>query len=148
MATWIFKCDPKLYCLSDRLADPNNTISWLVTRYKNEIQPGDTVLLMQGGPQRAILAVMRVDQAPQEMEGLVSEQTYWVRRNTERRCRVLGTITQRVNLPIAELKGVEGLEHLSILKGFQQGTNFKVRDAEAEILLRMVQERHSLLSQG
>jgi EVE domain len=138
MATWIFKCDPKLYRLSDRLSDPNNMISWLVTKYRNEIQPSDMVFLMETGPKRAILAVMRVDEAPQEREELESEQTYWVSRDTERRCRVLGTITKRVDLPIEELKGVEGLEHLSILEGFQQGTNFKVTEAEAEILLKMV----------
>ncbi len=138
MATWIFKCDPKLYRLSDRLADPNNPISWLVTKYKNDIQPGDTVFLMETGPKRSILAVMRVDESPQELEELESEQTYWVSRDTERRCRIRGTITKRVDLPIEELKGVEGLEHLSILEGFQQGTNFKVTEAEAEILLRMV----------
>ena len=48
MATWIIKCDPKVYRLSDRLSDPNNTITWLVTRYKNDIQPGDIVFLRSG----------------------------------------------------------------------------------------------------
>ena len=107
MATWIFKCDPKLYRLSDRLADPNNAISWLVTKYKNDIQPGDTVFLMETGPKRSILAIMRVDESPQELEELESEQAYWVSRDTERRCRIRGTIIKRVDLPIEELKGVE-----------------------------------------
>jgi hypothetical protein len=109
-----------------------------VTRYKKDIQPGDTVFLMECGPKRAILAVMRVEEAPRDREELESEQAYWVSRVTERRCRVLGTITKRVNLPVDELKSVEGLSTLSILKGYQQGTNFKVSDAEAAILLRMV----------
>src|SRR5262245_54481687 len=45
MAFWIFKCDPKRYRLSDRLMDPNPEITWMVTRYKKEIAPGDTVFL-------------------------------------------------------------------------------------------------------
>jgi hypothetical protein len=138
MASWIFKCDPKLYRLSDRLSDPNDSISWLVTRYKKDIMPGDTVFLMETGPKRAILAVMRVDEAPQERAELEHEQAYWENRDAETRCRVLGTIIKRVDLPIERLKSVEALNELSILEGFQQGTNFKVTEAEAEILLRMV----------
>ena len=138
MAFWIFKCDPKLYRLSERLSYPSNTISWRVTRYKNDIMPGDTVFLMDTGPKRAILALMRVDEGPQERPELESEQVHWTDRDTETRFRVLGTITKRVNLPIEEIKAVEELKELSILHGVQQGTNFKVTEAEAEILLRMV----------
>ena len=51
---------------------------------------------------------------------------------------VLNEILGIVDLPIEELKGVEGPKQLSILQGFQQGTNFKVTEAEAEILVQMV----------
>src|SRR5438128_1247081 len=112
MAYWIFKCDPKLYRLSDRLSDSNNTITWLVTRYKKDISPGDTVFLMETGPKRAILAIVHVDEGPQNRRELEFEQTYWVNRDTEIRCRILGTITKRLELPIEELKTVERLKEL------------------------------------
>ena len=76
MGFWIFKCDPRRYRLSDRVADPNPTITWLVTRYKKEIVPGDTIFLMETGPRRCIRAIMRVDLGPQEMGELESEQMY------------------------------------------------------------------------
>lgn len=138
MAFWIFKCDPKRYCLSDRLMDPNPEITWTVTRYKKEIAPGDTVFLMESGPKRAIRAVIRVNTAPAEMVELETEQTHWAERDTATKCRVKSTITDRINLPVAELESAPGLENLSIFHGVQQGTNFRVSDAEGEILLSLV----------
>jgi hypothetical protein len=139
MAFWIFKCDPKRYRLSDRLMDPNPQITWMVTRYKKEIDPGDTVFLLEAGPMRTFRAVMRVDTAPAEMGEMESEQMHLVERDTETKCRVKGTITHRVGLPVAELEEVPGLENLSIFHGVQKGTNFRVSDAEGEILMSLVE---------
>jgi len=139
MAFWIFKCDPKRYRLSERIADPNPGISWLVTRYKNLIAPGDTVFLMEAGPRRSIRAVMRVDSGPADMSELEAEQEYWAERDTATRCRVRGTITHRVDLPAEELQSVPGLESLSIFRGVQQGTNFRVTDSEGDVLLSLAQ---------
>ena len=143
MSFWIFKCDPKRYRLNDRMADPNPALSWLVTRYKKVIVPGDTALLMETGPRRAIRAVMRIDAGPAEMGELETEQAYWNERDTATRCRVRGTITHRVDLPITELAEVDGLENLSILHGVQQGTNFRVTDSEGDILMRLVERLKS-----
>lgn len=132
MSYWIFKCDPKRYRLNERMADPNSTITWLVTRYKKAISVGDTVFLMETGPRRAIRAVMEVEVGPHETSEDEREQTYWVERDTETRCRVLGS------LPIADLEGVEGLGDLSILHGVQQGTNFRVTDNQGAILLTLI----------
>ncbi len=139
MSFWIFKCDPKRYRLSDRMADPNPTISWLVTRYKKQITAGDIVFLMETGRKRSIRATMRVDVGPQDLAELESEQVYWAARDTETRCRVRGTLTHRVNLPIEDLASVEGLRDLSILHGVQQGTNFRVTDTEGPLLMSLVE---------
>ncbi len=45
MAFWIFKCNPDKYRLADRLADPNPTLTWTVSRFRHEINAGDTVFL-------------------------------------------------------------------------------------------------------
>jgi hypothetical protein len=121
------------------MTDPNREISWLVTRYKKVIAPGDTAFLMETGPRRAIRAVMRVDAAPADMGELETEQVYWVERDTGTKCRVRGTITHRVDLPIEELKSVAGLENLSIFHGVHQGTNFRVTDEEGEVLMSLVE---------
>jgi hypothetical protein len=143
MSFWIFKCDPKKYRLAERLLNATTDATWLVTRYKKEIAPGDTAFLMETGPQRCIRAVMRVDSSPQEMAELETEQAYWFDRDTETRCRVRGTITHRTELPISELQSVEALQELSIFKGFQQGTNFRVNDEEGRIIMAIV-ERSSI----
>jgi predicted RNA-binding protein with PUA-like domain len=120
MAFWIFKCNPEVYRLDDRLADPNPTISWTVSRHRDEIGPGDTVFLWVTGRTRGIRAVMRVDHAPREMPELETEQQYWAARDTEEKWRVVGALTHRdVNLSHTDLRGVQGLEDLSV---FQRGT--------------------------
>jgi len=43
MNYWIFKCNPDWYKLSERLADKNPKTSWRVTKYENDIAPGDIV---------------------------------------------------------------------------------------------------------
>ena len=59
MAFWIFKCNPEKYRLSERLADATPAISWRVTKYHDEIGPGDTVFIWETGPERGIRAFMR-----------------------------------------------------------------------------------------
>ncbi len=140
MSYWIFKCDPKKYRLGDRLDElEDEKTTWLVTRYKNDIAPGDTAFLMETGLKRAIRAVMRIDSSPQTTPELEHEQAYWTERDTENRCRVTGTLTHRVDLPIADLKTVGALEQLSIFRGFQQGTNFKVSTDEGLKLMELVE---------
>ena len=139
MAFWIFKCNPEKYQLADRLADPNPTITWTVTRYQDEIGPGDTLFLWITGPDRGIHAVLRVDDGPRVMTELESEQQYWAKRDTEQLLRVVCTITNRdVNLSAIALREVDGLDDLSVFHGFQQATNFAVTREQGEILLRLI----------
>ena len=138
MAFWIFKYNPEMYHLAERLADPNPDITWTVSRYRNQIAPGDTIFIWETGRDRGIRAILRAEGAPQDMAELESEQPYWAQRDTEVRCRVRATILRRdVNLSHTELRSVPGLENLSVFQGFQQGTNFPVTPDEGAILLRL-----------
>jgi len=56
------------------------TLTWTVSRHRDEIGPGDTVFLWETGPNRGIRAVMRVNEAPRVMAELESEQAYWAER--------------------------------------------------------------------
>jgi hypothetical protein len=145
MAYWIFKCNPEQYRLSARLADPNPPTTWMVTRHRDEIGPGDIVFIWETGPNRGIRAIMRVDEGPAEMKELEAEQPYNVERDTETILRVLGTLTHRdVNLSNEALRAVPGLEDLSVFRKdvFQKGTNFPVTSEQAAILLRLVDGGH------
>ena len=86
MAFWIFKCNPDLYRLDERLADPNPTQTWTVNQHPDEIGPGDSVFLWVTGPNRGIRAVMQVLEGPCEMPELDSEQAYWEEPDTQVRC--------------------------------------------------------------
>lgn len=139
MAFWIFKCNPDKYRLAGRLADPNPMLTWTVSRFRDEINAGDTVFLWVTGPQRGIRAVIRVDEPPRLMAEMESEQAYWVERDTQEQFRVVGTLTRRdVNLLHTDLRDVEGLADLSVFTGFQQATNFPVTPLQGEILSRLV----------
>lgn len=140
MSYWIFKCNPAYYRLADRLNDPTTDITWLVSRYKSDIAPGDIAFLMETGPNRCIRAVMNIDSAPQDLPELEHEQRYWSERDTEVKCRVIGTITHRGELLISDIRSLEGLAELSILKGFQQGTNFRVSTEEGLLLLKLFEQ--------
>ena len=140
MAFWIFKCNPEIYRIADRLADPNPHLTWTVSRYRDQIAPGDTIFIWETGPDRGIRTVLFAQVVPRDMHELESEQPYWVMRDTELLCRVRATIANRdVNLSHADLRAVPGLENLSVFHGFQQGTNFSVTPEEGAILMRLVE---------
>jgi 5-methylcytosine-specific restriction protein A len=70
-----------------------------------------------------------------------TEQRYWSEPDTEIRCRVLGTLTDRVvDLPADYLRGISGLEDLSVFHDFQEATNFPVTPEQGEILLWLVEQ--------
>jgi predicted RNA-binding protein with PUA-like domain len=138
MAFWIFKYNPEKYHLAERLADSNPDITWTVSRYRNQIAPGDTIFIWETGRDRGIRAILRAEGVPQDMAELESEQPYWTQRDNDVRCRVRATIVRRdVNLSHAELRSTPGLENLSVFHGFQQGSNFPVTLDEGAILLRL-----------
>jgi 5-methylcytosine-specific restriction protein A len=140
MAFWIFKYRPENYNLRARLSDPSPTLTWTVSRFRDEIAAGDTAFLWETGPHRGIRAVMRIDEPPREMPELDSERRYWVEPDVAVAPRVLGTLTHRgIDLPAERLRRVPGLDGLSVFHGFQQGTNFPVAPEEGRILKALVE---------
>ncbi len=144
MAFWIFKCSPEKYRLRDRLADPNPTITWKVSRYQSEVRPGDLVFVWETGKKRGIRAVFRIDDPPCEASELASEQPYNVHPSVEVVWRTRGTLVDRnVDLPHTVLREIPELRNLSVLQKdvFQQATNFPVTDEEGITLLRLIEQR-------
>ncbi len=70
MAYWIFKYNPEFYRLDDRLADPNPEITWTVSRYRDQIAPGDTIFIWRRDRERGIRAFLRAEGVPQGMAEL------------------------------------------------------------------------------
>ena len=144
MKYWIFKCDPEKYNLTSRLKDPVPTLTWRATRYRDEIKAGDIAFIWETGEQRGIRGVLRVDSDPDDIVEMLSEHQYSAKPDTGTSCRVTATLTDRTaSLSAHKLRTVQGLEHMSVFEGVQQGTNFRVSECEARILAKLLQAQHA-----
>lgn len=111
---WVFQADPARYVLSVEVPriGIGHSDSWLVTRYKDQIEIGDRILLWQSGPVSGIYALGQVLNAPALRDGEL---------------RVDVQYTRLLPRPILkeELKSHPVLSALQIIKA-PQGTNFLV----------------------
>jgi EVE domain len=67
MKSWIFQANPKYSQILDAIQKLDG-IYWLVTRYDNEILPGDRVLIWIAGKEAGIYAIAEVAEAPRFMD--------------------------------------------------------------------------------
>ena len=72
MKNWIFQGIPERYDVADpKKVSAGKEETWLVTRYKDEMNPGDTVYLWRAGDKakRGIYAVGKIESKPEYHEG-------------------------------------------------------------------------------
>ena len=144
MNYWMFKANPDLYRIDERLLAPEPTVVWSVTRYLERIQPGDTVFVWRAGTQPGICAVMLVEAcpyAPEERElndgfeipvgGLSPAAGQWAKCRFIKRFR---TIEKSV------IKKIPGLDLFSFFSAFQQAINYTLTRPEGTILLEFIEE--------
>jgi hypothetical protein len=140
MAHWIFQGNPKYYDFDRRRQCSPPEITWLVTRYANEIGRDDIAFVFIGGKEPGIRGVLKITRYPDMMPERPHELQYYKVPPGGTEMRVLATITNAtVSIPEALLRATPGLEKLSILQGQRQGTNFKVTPAEARIINRLIE---------
>jgi hypothetical protein len=65
--SWLFQANPKYSQILEAIQQRDG-IFWLVTRYHEEISPGDRVLIWIAGKQAGIYAIAEVAEAPQFMD--------------------------------------------------------------------------------
>lgn len=149
MHYWIFKCRPtdgveEGYRFSARMADPDPNTTWRVTRYQDEIRAGDVAFIWKTGKYRGIYAVMEIDENPRDMEEHYRENSYNVPPDYDVKLRVTGRLVKRLpGIPSAVLRGITGLEQLSVFHGFQQATNFPVSNEEGRIIISLIEKSDS-----
>ena len=144
MSYWIFRANPELYRIDDRLRDPKTKMTWAVTRYHDRIQKGDTVFVWRAGSPRGICAVMEVDVCPYQpgedelLDGYeLPAQSSAAKPEHWAKCR----ITQRFPvIEISVIKKIDGLELFSFFSAFQQATNFSITRPEGSILVEFIKE--------
>ena len=141
MSYWIFKCNPDEYRIDERLKDAEPTITWRITRYKDEIKKRDIAFIWRTGAKRGLCAIIRIESDPREMQELDSEQKYNFERDIRIRMRIEGKFTNRFDcISHKQLRNTRGLENLSVFSGYRQTTNFRVTDEEGRILLTLAEE--------
>jgi predicted RNA-binding protein with PUA-like domain len=144
MSYWIFRANPELYRIDDRLRDPKTEMTWAVTRYHDRIQKGDTVFVWRAGSPRGICAVMEVEVCPYQPAEHELEDGYELPAQSSAahpehwaKCR----ITQRFPvIEISVIKKIDGLELFSFFSAFQQATNFSITRPEGSILVDFIKE--------
>ena len=142
MNYWIFKCNPKRYNIDLRLArNTEDQITWSANQYEKEIAAGDIAFIWRTGRKWGIYAVMQIEESPRKRADLESERRYYLDYDVGECMRVLGRLTHRLKgIHAKELKNTPGLENLSALYGFRQGTNFRVTPEEGRILMSLIEQ--------
>ncbi len=125
MNYWIFKANPTHYNIDGRLNDPDPVLVWMVSRYLEKIQHGDTVFIWRTGNPRGICAVMLIEECPyalqkNDYEGdgyetpgheVIDPDDKWTKATITRRFKIIET---------SEIKLIKGLEHFSFSKLFNR----------------------------
>lgn len=144
-AIWFFQANPNRYDILNALSDPNGEVDrWQVNQYWDKIKEGDVVLLwMSGVKEGGIYAIGETTSNPLILDVNALDK-HWVNeqdRNQKRLMVNIRIVARLVNNPIlrAELKGILGLQNLSILR-FSQGTNFPVSNDEWIIIANKINE--------
>lgn len=136
MNFWVFKCDRKKYRLDDRVNDSAQPITWRVTRYADEIKPGDVAFISQTCPDPGIRAAIEIQSNPTVRVELQSERKFWINPPILE-CRVEGVLTKRCDVISFKTLRNAGLTNLSIYSR-ERATNFKLTQAEGRTILRLI----------
>lgn len=144
MAYWLFKCDPERYRIDARLHLAEPRTSWAVTRYGEEMAPGDLAFIFRTGKNRGLVALMAIDTHAIEAEELAHDMDFWKSPPPATKSRqVFGRFVRRfAGVPAERLRAVPELAEFPIFRGFHQATNYRVEapagDALVELLDRWV----------
>jgi hypothetical protein len=147
MSYWIFKANPELYDIDSRLKDKTPETTWRVSRYKDEIKPGDIAFIWRCGKDRGICGYIKVTSYPNMMVEIRNELRYYIIKQPHPpvmesgpELMVDGVFQCRGPfIHHSVLRKTPGLGNLCVFHGFQAATNFKVTQAEGRIIMRFFQ---------
>ena len=137
MNYWVFKCDRQKYKLDDRLKDSTKLITWRVTRYADEIKPGDVAFISQTCPGPGIRAVIKIQSKPTVRTELQAERKFWIDPPILE-CRVKGILIKRCSVIFFTTLRNAGLTDLSIYSA-ERATNFRLTRAQGKAIFGLIQ---------
>lgn len=143
--SWFFQCRPDFFDLQGALQELDH-LTWLVKQHKQDIKKGDLVFLWESGKEAGIVAlgnvvseVEKIEQDPQELVFNLDSTKF---SSLQDRVRIKVNQVLEHKLTKEGVKEYPELSDLSILH-FAQGTNFKVKEYEANFLLSLIYEKQS-----
>ncbi len=142
---WIFQSNPKYYNIISAMND-YTSMSFTVSRYKDEIKPGDTVFIWVSGARAGIYAITEVMSYPYSPDFPPPPDPYdindiYEKDNTK---KVQIEIKKVLKSPLLKerLINYSELKDLSIIAA-PQGTNFRVKKSQGDLILKLANEHES-----
>lgn len=127
MTYWLFQGNPKYYRVKEALRDFER-LPWSVTNFKDEIHPGDGVLIWISGHEAGIYAIAEVLEAPKKWKN-IPDSGYWLESSQfiDKPFALIRLTTKLLDKPLLKIQLLEDpiLQDLSVIK-MAQRTNFKV----------------------
>jgi predicted RNA-binding protein with PUA-like domain len=149
MAHWLLQSNPQRWRIADFLADrgSDELTTWSVTRYRDEVQPGDDFALWRTGRDAGVIALGQVTGLVYEAAGVADE--YW--QDMEQAERTHWWLPLRLtevflDQPVTreELRHDPAFAQAAILRQPFAGNPFRLSDAEWSVILR----RHRVEAPG
>lgn len=135
MNYWIFKCNPLIFDIDERLKNPEQGTTWQVKQFKKDIKKGDRAFIWRCGKNLGIIGLMDVVSNPQNMHELEHELKYYEKPDLERKLRVEGKFIYKFDcIKKKDLEIIHGLNSLPVFYGVQRGTNFEVNEFDGKKL--------------
>jgi len=142
MAYWLFQGNPKYYRVLEAIKELE-AIPWLVTRYANNIAPGDGVIIWLSGSQGGIYATAEVVE-PAQLLTEIPDKKYWVdsTRALGKQQAIIRFTNKFLESPLLknQLQEDSVLKNLLVLRA-PNSTNFKVSLEEWEQVQKLIQEK-------
>ena len=142
MAYRLFQGNPKYYRVLEAIKELEE-IPWLVTRYANNIAPGDGVIIWLSGSQGGIYATAEVIE-PAQFLTEIPDKKYWVdsTRALGKQQAIIRFTNKFVESPLLknQLQEDSVLKNLLVLRA-PNSTNFKVSSEEWEQVQKLIQEK-------
>ena len=142
MAYWLFQGNPKYYRVLEAIKELE-AIPWLVTRYANNIAPGDGVIIWLSGSQGGIYATAEVVE-PAQFLTEIPDKKYWVdsTRALGKQQAIIKFTNKFLESPLLknQLQEDSVLKNLLVLRA-PNSTNFKVSSEEWEQVQKLIQEK-------
>ncbi len=124
---WLFQANPKYWDLKAHLpAQPGGEETWLVTRYRDQMQAGDEVVLWQAGSEAGVYALGRLIGEP-----ALRQRSEWRQGDDQSEWSVSFRYTEIAAVPLRResLLSDPVLKNLAVIRS-PAGTNFRVTDEQ------------------